>query len=314
MSKYSKLTFIDGSLLTAEMMNQLSDNIEYALETPPNELNVNGKTPDNTKTIKLTAADIGALSDTDTTLTQVNQAADAKATGEKISQLKSDIEEITTKDYINLLESSDVTAIKTVGNFPHHEYEPKIIKTVNMSDVNETVCELNIKLNAKANRKYLLSALVTIKSGTGKVFVNFYGVDSFNNIFQIYGDAVKYNNMLVGNSVASRTTTIISGVGVTKEGVVTARLRFESADKSLIGEYSEMCLIDITDFSEDTEKLTKYINMRYAERFDLKPKGISLEAKKELEKNLSESKTYTDEKILSLKQNSNYLYGKNGGQ
>jgi hypothetical protein len=58
MSKYSKLTFIDGSLLTAEMMNQLSDNIEYALETPPNELNVNGKTPDNTKTIKLTAADV----------------------------------------------------------------------------------------------------------------------------------------------------------------------------------------------------------------------------------------------------------------
>lgn len=58
MSEYSKLTFIDGSSLIAEMMNQLSNNIEYALETPPSELNVNSKTSDNTKTIKLTAADV----------------------------------------------------------------------------------------------------------------------------------------------------------------------------------------------------------------------------------------------------------------
>lgn len=61
MSEYSKLTFTDGTLLTAGMMNQLSDNIEYALETPPSGLNVNGKTPDNTKTIKLTATDVNAL-------------------------------------------------------------------------------------------------------------------------------------------------------------------------------------------------------------------------------------------------------------
>ena len=61
MSEYSKLTFTDGTLITAELMNQLSDNIEYALETPPSELNVNGKTPDNTKTIKLTATDVNAL-------------------------------------------------------------------------------------------------------------------------------------------------------------------------------------------------------------------------------------------------------------
>lgn len=56
MSEYSKLTFTNGTLITAEFMNQLSDNIECALQTPPSELNVNGKTPDGTKTITLTAA------------------------------------------------------------------------------------------------------------------------------------------------------------------------------------------------------------------------------------------------------------------
>lgn len=60
MSKYSKLTFTDGTLVTAALMNQLSDNIEYALETPPSGLNVNGKTPDGTKTITLTATDVEA--------------------------------------------------------------------------------------------------------------------------------------------------------------------------------------------------------------------------------------------------------------
>ena len=61
MSEYSKLTFTDGTLLTAGMMNQLSDNIEYALETPPSGLNVNGKTPDETGKITLAAADVDAL-------------------------------------------------------------------------------------------------------------------------------------------------------------------------------------------------------------------------------------------------------------
>lgn len=61
MSEYSKLTFTDGTLITAELMNQLSDNIEYALETPPSELNVNGKTPDETGKITLAATDVNAL-------------------------------------------------------------------------------------------------------------------------------------------------------------------------------------------------------------------------------------------------------------
>jgi lysophospholipase L1-like esterase len=228
----------------------------------------------------------------------------------EIGLIKEDIEEITTKDYVNLLESSDVISIETVKGFPHPEYEPKKIKTINMSDVNNTVCELHIKLNTKANRKYLLSTLVSVKAGVGKVTVLFYDVETYSNIFNIYGDSVTYNGKLIGNSIDEKTTNIIGGVGTTKDGIVTARLRFESIDKTLIAEYSEMSLIDITDFSEDITKLNKYINMTYAERFDLKPKGVSLETKKELEKNLSESKIYTDTKITSLKQYPNYLYGK----
>lgn len=105
MSEYSKLNFTDGTLLTAAMMNQLSDNIEYALETPPSGLNVNGKSPDETKKITITAADVGAraddwmptaadvgaLSGTDVTLTQAGKAADARKVGTELSQLKSDI-------------------------------------------------------------------------------------------------------------------------------------------------------------------------------------------------------------------------------
>lgn len=43
----------------------------------------------------------------------------------EIGLIKEDIEEITTKDYVNLLESSDVISIETVKGFPHPEYEPK---------------------------------------------------------------------------------------------------------------------------------------------------------------------------------------------
>lgn len=233
-----------------------------------------------------------------------------EAVRKQIGNLTEDIEEITTKDYVNLLESSDVISIETVQGFPHPEYEPKKIKTINMSAVNNTVCELHVRLNARANRKYLLSTLVSVKAGVGKVTVLFYDVETYSNIFHIYGDSVTYNGKLIGNSVDEKTTNIIGVVGTTKDGIVAARLRFESMDKTLIAEYSEMSLIDITDFSEDITKLNKYINMTYAERFDLKPKGVSLETKKELEKNLSESKIYTDTNITSLKQYSNYLYGK----
>lgn len=233
-----------------------------------------------------------------------------EAVRKQIGNLTEDIEEITTKDYVNLLESSDVISIETVQGFPHPEYEPKKIKTINMSAVNNTACELHVRLNAKANRKYLLSTLVSVKAGVGKVTVLFYGVDTYSNIYNTYGDSVTYNGKLIGNSIEKKPTNIIGVVGTTKDGIVTARLRFESIDKTLIAEYSEMSLIDITDFSEDITKLNKYINMTYAERFDLKPKGVSLETKKELEKNMSESKTYTDTKITSLKQYSNYLYGK----
>lgn len=227
-----------------------------------------------------------------------------------VGSLKEDVEKITTKDFVNLLESSDVISIETVYGFPHHEYEPKKIKTINMSAVNDTICELHVRLNARANRKYLLSTLVSVKAGVGKVTVLFYDVETYGNIFNIYGNSVTYNGKTISNSITEKTTNIIGVVGTTKDGTVTARLRFESIDKTLIAEYSEMSLIDITDFSDDIAKLNKYINMTYAERFDLKPKGVSLETKKELEKNLSESKIYTDAKITLLKQYSNYLYGK----
>lgn len=53
-------------------------------------LTINGKTPDSAGKVELTAADVGALSGTDATLTQVGKAADAKATGDALGQLKSD--------------------------------------------------------------------------------------------------------------------------------------------------------------------------------------------------------------------------------
>lgn len=55
-------------------------------------LTINGKTPDGAGKVMLTAADVGALSGTDATLTQEGKAADAKATGDELNQLKSDID------------------------------------------------------------------------------------------------------------------------------------------------------------------------------------------------------------------------------
>lgn len=53
-------------------------------------LTINGKAPDATGKVVLTAADVGALSGTDATLTQTGKAADAKKVGTELSQLKSE--------------------------------------------------------------------------------------------------------------------------------------------------------------------------------------------------------------------------------
>lgn len=57
-------------------------------------LTINGKAPDSAGKVELTAADVGALSGTDATLTQAGKAADAKATGDALNQLKSDITDV----------------------------------------------------------------------------------------------------------------------------------------------------------------------------------------------------------------------------
>lgn len=53
-------------------------------------LTINGKAPDAAGKVELTAADVGALSGTDATLTQAGKAADAKATGDALNQLKTE--------------------------------------------------------------------------------------------------------------------------------------------------------------------------------------------------------------------------------
>lgn len=50
-------------------------------------LTINGKAPDSAGKVELTAADVGALSGTDATLTEMGKAADAKATGDELNQL-----------------------------------------------------------------------------------------------------------------------------------------------------------------------------------------------------------------------------------
>lgn len=65
-------------------------------------LTINGKAPDEAGKVMLTAADVGALSGTDATLTQAGKAADAKATGDELKQLKT--EKIAYSDALTLEE------------------------------------------------------------------------------------------------------------------------------------------------------------------------------------------------------------------
>lgn len=91
-------------------------------------LTINGKAPDAAGKVVLTAEDVGALSGTDATLTQEGKAADAKATGDELSQLKS--EKVNKSDVLTLEEieaSTDLTgkvasasALKSLGtDFVH---------------------------------------------------------------------------------------------------------------------------------------------------------------------------------------------------
>ena len=64
-------------------------------------LTINGKAPDAAGKVELTAADVGALSGTDATLTQEGKAADAKATGDELNQLKSENGEKANKSIVS---------------------------------------------------------------------------------------------------------------------------------------------------------------------------------------------------------------------
>ena len=101
-------------------------------------LTINGKTPDSAGKVELTAADVGAraddwmptaadvgaLSGTDATLTQTGKAADAKATGDALNQLKDD--KVNQSDALTLEEimaSTDLSkkvasaeAVKSIKN------------------------------------------------------------------------------------------------------------------------------------------------------------------------------------------------------
>lgn len=104
-------------------------------------LTINGKTPDSAGKVELTAADVGAraddwmptaadvgaLSGTDATLTQAGEAADAQKVGEELNHLKSDVDaKINQSDALTLeeiLASTDLTnkvagaaAVKTIKN------------------------------------------------------------------------------------------------------------------------------------------------------------------------------------------------------
>ena len=104
-------------------------------------LTINGKTPDSAGKVELTAADVGAraddwmptaadvgaLSGTDATLTQAGEAADAQKVGEELNHLKNNVNaKINQSDALTLeeiLASTDLTnkvagaeAVKTIKN------------------------------------------------------------------------------------------------------------------------------------------------------------------------------------------------------
>jgi hypothetical protein len=83
-------------------------------------LTINGKTPDSAGKVELTAADVGALSGTDATLTQAGEAADAQKVGEALNAKVDQSDALTLEE---ILASTDLTnkvagaaAVKTIKN------------------------------------------------------------------------------------------------------------------------------------------------------------------------------------------------------
>lgn len=81
-------------------------------------LTINGKTPDSAGKVELTAADVGALSGTDATLTQAGEAADAQKVGEELNAKVDQSDALTLEE---ILASTDLTnkvagaeAVKTI--------------------------------------------------------------------------------------------------------------------------------------------------------------------------------------------------------
>lgn len=81
-------------------------------------LTINGKAPDGAGKVELTAADVGALSGTDATLTQAGEAADAQKVGEELNAKVDQSDALTLEE---ILASTDLTnkvagaeAVKTI--------------------------------------------------------------------------------------------------------------------------------------------------------------------------------------------------------
>ena len=145
-------------------------------------LTINGKTPDAAGKVELTAADVGAraddwmptaadvgaLSGTDATLTQEGKAADAKATGDALNQLKSEkvaytdvltLEEIEASNNLDNKAASAEAAKGLVDRLGYIEHVAEFV-----IDVNQTT---NIVLPSDYRIYILISGHVLFPKNNG---------------------------------------------------------------------------------------------------------------------------------------------------
>lgn len=168
-------------------------------------LTINGKTPDSAGKVELTAADVGAraddwmptaadvgaLSGTDTTLTVPDRAADAKATGDMLNQLKTDVDtKANQSDILSLEEieaSTDLagkiasaSALKTlynnVGVKRSYIYMPndEMSKTINLCNYVRTRMDLIYvsAMNTADNSDHCASFLSVVTNSAIKYVVD----------------------------------------------------------------------------------------------------------------------------------------------
>lgn len=207
-------------------------------------------------------------------------------------------EQLINFDYINLLNTSNITSINVENNFPFTNIITNNEVTLDFSQITSSATQTRqvITANTEVGKMYLLTCKVKlVQSGSSKITFGFgkqlhpnsYGVRNMYSTPSESGGQINTNDWYQQGALCQATNN-----------VTTFKFTFESETKNAIIKVKDFMMIDVTDIYENSNKLNELINTGYI---------YNVISSLKLENKVNEIKDYVKSINFGI---GNVLYGK----